>query len=80
MRPPQYLPREPLQLRPDALTTYQRQSQQRFRALQDAEDDGVLLGFFYGLGAAALAWLLLSGALVKILVTIVSAILHGRGA
>jgi hypothetical protein len=45
------------------------------RAIQDAHDDGVMTGFCYGLLAAGLAWLILSGSLVRLCVALVRATL-----
>jgi hypothetical protein len=48
-------------------------------AIRDAFDEGTVVGFFLGVLAMALVWLILSGLLVHLAVVVVHAVFGGRG-
>jgi hypothetical protein len=51
---------------PSTRTYEQQRRAARARLVQDAHDDGVMVGFLYGLLAGLLFWLLVSGALLAL--------------
>lgn len=57
--------------RPTLIQLHPAQPARYHQAVRDAYDDGVMLGFFYGLLAGAIAWLILSGNLVRLCVVLV---------
>jgi tetrahydromethanopterin S-methyltransferase subunit B len=71
--------RAPLRLDPRviSLEPYQRNRQEAAR--RDAYDDGVAVGFFLGLAAMALVWLILSGLLLRLMVAAVGAVFWALG-
>lgn len=66
---------------PVSLQTYwgMRGEQLGARERQDAHDDGVMQGFFLGLCAAVLGWLIVSGHLIRLLVFLVRSTLALEG-
>jgi len=60
-----------------SLTTYRRAhtEQLQYQADRHAYNDGTFVGFCLGIAAAGLAWLILSGVLMEILVMLVRATL-----
>jgi hypothetical protein len=63
--------RAPLRLdsRVISLEPYQRDRQETAR--RDAYDEGTVVGFFLGLAAMALVWLVLSGLLLRVMIAAV---------
>jgi hypothetical protein len=58
--------RSPLRLDSRVISLEPIRRERRDQRVQDAYDDGTTHGFFLGLAAAALAWLFLSGCIVRV--------------
>lgn len=63
--------RAPLRLDPRVISLEPLRRARRDERVQEAYDDGTVTGFFLGVCAAVLAWAILSGLLVRVVVAVV---------